>query len=101
MTICVWEVRSQKLVTRLEGHTGTVVSQHICVNVHSTSHCPRVRFYNGSVNKVALILYARIAHAGLNFTELLLPGRMAMQKRDYRLTYSWCASVWSFKATVV
>lgn len=30
MTICVWEVRSQKLVTRLEGHTGTVRDLCFC-----------------------------------------------------------------------
>lgn len=100
MTICVWEVRSQKLVTRLEGHTGTVVSQHLFTYiVHAI-----VRGYAFiMVRSIRLryILYPRIAHAGLNFPEPLLPGRMAMQKRGYRPTYSWCASVWSFKATVV
>ena len=68
MTICVWEVRSQKLVTRLEGHTGTVVSQHLCVHVHSTRHCPRVRFYNGSVNKVALYFVPAYCARGPQFS---------------------------------
>ena len=28
-SICVWEIRTQDIVCRLQGHTGTVVSAHV------------------------------------------------------------------------